>query len=269
MTEPGHPHVRPLVIEFLGAPGAGKTSLRATATDACAAAGLTGSTVVAAARELASRTLIGRFARALPSGGQRSRVLWAIFRWSSSTAAVRHAAVTWPLVWRVLGSQRGRPAEADARDRRVLYWYLRLAGAHALFLRLARPGEVLVLDEGYVHRTVQLFASAVERPDPGEVTRYLEVVPVPDLLVVVRAPSEACAARVHDRGVWDRFMGQDHAVLERFVANAQRATEIAARYAIDQGWNVIEVANPPGALDASREVLRREVVARLVGVGAS
>jgi hypothetical protein len=269
MISAEHARVRPLVIEFVGAPGAGKSSLLAAVSEACSAAGLSAERVVDCARELASRTALGRIGALLPEGRARSGILWVVFRWTSFAAAARHIVVTWPLAWRVLVSQRRRPAAAETGDRRVLYWLHRLAGAHALFLRHARPGEILLLDEGYAHRAVQLFASAVERPDPVAVTRYLDAVPVPDLLVVVRAASETCAERVLARGVWDRFAGRDETVLRRFVDNAHHATELAATYAIDRCWEVIEVENRSGALDATRTALGDAVTARLVGVGAS
>jgi hypothetical protein len=259
---------RPLVIELLGAPGAGKSSLLPAVHAACEAAGLTSGTVMQFARPLALRTGPGRLLTALPDGRTRSRAAWVLFRWAAAIASIAHAGRTWPLAAVAVRSQRGRPVGAESRDRRVLYWFHRLLGAHGLFLRRGSVDEVLVLDEGYVHRVVQLFASEVEDPDPVALERYLRAVPVPDLLVTVHAPVDRCLERITSRGVWARFEGRGPDALRRFVTHAHRAVELAMRHARDEGWAVVEVDNS-GDLDSSRALVRTSVVERLqAGVGA-
>jgi hypothetical protein len=139
----------------------------------------------------------------------------------------------------------------------------RLLGAHGLFIRHATIGEVLVLDEGYVHRVVQLFASSVEEPGLVAVHRYLSTVPVPDLLVAVHAPVERCVERVMARGVWARFAGREGDELRQFVSSAHRATELATSYAREQGWNLIEVDNATDGIDAIGAALRDAMSERL------
>jgi hypothetical protein len=254
---------RPLVIELVGAPGSGKTTLLPIVLDACRSAGLTPGTVVGLARPLASRTPLGRLVTPLPEGRIRSRASWSVFRWASAGSAVTQVVRTWPLTRQVLRSQRGRAPDAEAGQRRVGYWMYRLLGAHGLFLRHATVGEVLVLDEGYVHRVVQLFASTVEEPSRMQVRRYLATVPVPDLLVAVHAPVDRCVERVTARGVWARFADRDSEDLKRFVSSAHRTTELATSYARDQGWNLIEVDNAADELDAIDALLRAAVTERL------
>jgi thymidylate kinase len=270
MTAATRTSTRPLVIEFLGPPGAGKSTLLPMVRDLCRDAGLSPATMVESARPLASRTWIGRLVVRLPDGRIRSHGLWLVFRLAATASSVRQIVRTWPLAWRVLGSQRGRVPGAESGSRRVLYWFHRLLGGHGLFLRCATTGEVLLLDEGYVHRVVQLFASAVEVPDPAAVHRYLETVPVPDLTVVVRAPIERCRDRVSRRGVWPRFAGRDADELRRFIASAHRATMVAADYARDQGWDLIEVDNGADGLDACQALLRAALTERLAsGMGVA
>jgi hypothetical protein len=261
---------RPLVIELVGAPGSGKSTLLPFVFDACRSAGLAPGTVVGLARPLASRTPLGRLVTPLPEGRIRSRASWLVFRWASAASSVTQVARTWPLARQVLRSQRGRAPGAEARTRRVGYWIYRLLGAHGLFLRHATIGEALVLDEGYVHRVVQLFASTVEEPGPVTVRRYLSTVPVPDLLVAVHAPVERCVERVTARGVWARFEGREGDELRRFVSSAHRATELATSYARDQGWNMIEVDNATDGIDAIGAVLRAAMTEQFdLDLGAS
>jgi hypothetical protein len=81
---------------------------------------------------------------------------------------------------------------ATGAARRVLYWYFRTAGAYEFLRRHARPGEAVIIDEGFVHRAVQLHASCVERPAPRQIASYVRSVPRADLTVVVHAPTHIC-----------------------------------------------------------------------------
>jgi hypothetical protein len=254
---------RPLVIELVGAPGSGKSTLLPVVLDACRSAGYASATVVGLARPLASRTPLGRLLTLLPDGRIRSRASWMFFRWTSAVSSVTQIARTWPLARQVVRSQWGRSPGAEAGTRRVGYWMFRLLGAHGLFLRYATVGEVLVLDEGYVHRVVQLFASTVEEPDREPVRRYLSTVPVPDLLLAVHVPVEQCVERVTARGAWARFADRDGDELKRFVSSAHRATELATSYARELGWNLIEVDNSTDGIDAIGAMLRAAVTERL------
>jgi hypothetical protein len=254
---------RGVVVELVGAPGSGKSSLLPAVQQACEDAGLRPGTVVEFARPLAARTRAGWLLAVLPEGRTRARAAWVVFRWASALDVLAQAPRLWPLASVVRRSQRGRPRGADVRERRVVYWVRRLVGAHRLFLRRGRTDEVLLLDEGYVHRVVQLFASAVEEPDRRGIDEYLATVPRPDLLVAVHAPVERCVERVRTRGVWTRFEGRDDAELQRFVASAHCAVQFAVTHARDNGWALVEVDNSGDGLEEARTMVRETVVARI------
>lgn len=245
------------VVELAGAPGAGKTSLLPTVADACDAAGLHAYTVTEAARPFARRVALGRLADALPSAAGR-RLLWAIFYWGSMLGTLRLMRRHPRLVLDVMRSQRGRPPNADAGRRRVVYWFFRMAGAHLFLQRHGRPGEALILDEGYVHRAVQLHSSVVERPVPARIAAYVAALPRTDLVVVVRAPVDLCQDRVRRRGVWRRLGHRSPAEIDRFVANAHEAVTLATAAVRAAGRPVIEVANA-GDLAETEVTLKAEV----------
>lgn len=252
------------VVELAGAPGAGKTSLLPTVVDACDAAGLRPYTVAEAARPFARRTMLGRLAAVLPSATGR-RLLWAVFYWASMAAGLRLAWRHPTLVLHVVRSQRGRPPDADAGRRRVVYWFFRMAGAHLFLRRHGRAGEVLILDEGYVHRTVQLYSSAVERPDPARIMAYVTALPCTDLVVVVRAPVELCQERVRQRGVWRRLGHRTPAEIDRFVANAHESVTLATAVVRAAGRPVLEIDNAGSLADA--EVTVKAEVREVFGAG--
>jgi thymidylate kinase len=252
-----------MIIEMVGAPGAGKTTLLAAIEDGCRAVGLTPVTVAAAARPFAARSILGRFARLAVPARLEPRALWGVFRietgWHTLRAMIERPALT----RHVLSSQRRRPSAADARGRRVVYWYLRTMGSRRFLLARAQEGEVIVLDEGFVHRAVQLHASVVESPTTDQIAAYVAALPRPDLLVHVDASPDVCERRVHDRGVWARLDHRTPAEIRRFVHHAHETVALVRGELDRRGWAVIDVDN--GAADPAAVIatLAREVAERL------
>ena len=248
-----HGRRSPTVIELVGAPGAGKSALLPAVIRACESAGLRAYTVVDAARPFTARTVAGRLVHAVIPPGPRRSALWLLFRCFRLTSAVAFAAQHPRLARYVMGSARGRPTAAQARDRKVVHWYVRLAGSYRFLLRQARPDETLVLDEGFAHRAVQLHTSSVEVPDAGRIASYASMIPRADLLVHVRAPVSVAEQRVLARGGWGRSRGGTPDQLSHFVANAHRATELIAEAAAASGWSVVTIDNAGSSLTEAEE----------------
>lgn len=260
--------VIPAVVELVGAPGAGKTTLLPGVLAACREAGLTPYTVVDAARPFAARTVAGRITHAVVPRGARRNTLWALFLGFRGISAIVFVVRHPRLARYVANTAHRRPAGADARARKVLHWYVRLAGSYRFLLSRGRADEALILDEGFVHRAVQLLASSVETPNAGRIDGYAALIPRPDLLIHVRAPIDLCEERVRSRGVWGRFDGKDPRALSRFVANAHRATDLIVDAARERGWPLVAIDNdgrdPAAAvIEAARVV--SEAVAPLGG----
>jgi Ser/Thr protein kinase RdoA (MazF antagonist)/thymidylate kinase len=231
-----------MVIELAGPPGAGKTSLQPTVLRACEAAGLQPYTVEHAARAFARRTAAGRVAAQLPAPADR-RALWAVFYVGSAVGAVRLACRRPAMTLHIARTQWRRPPEAEGRARRVLYWYFRTAGAYEFLRRRGRSDEAVIIDEGFVHRAVQLHASSVERPTPRQIARYVNALPPSDLVILVRAPAEVCRQRVRSRGVWERLQHRSADDIDRFVSNAHLAIGLAGDSLRDIGQPVVVIDN--------------------------
>lgn len=233
---------RPKVIELAGGPGAGKTTLLPLVVGAVVDEGLEPVEAVGAGRMLASRTRPGRAAVRWLRDRNRDRALWLIYLVYATALGVRLAAAR-PRLMQVLVEQASRPREAMVSERHVVRWFIRHAGTERLFRRVGAAREVLIVDEGYVHRVVQLFTSAVERADLRAVRRYLAQVPPPTLLVVVDAPADIAWKRIQSRGIWDRMSGVDEAALASFVRHAFEAVALAGVCARERGWLVTTVDN--------------------------
>jgi Ser/Thr protein kinase RdoA (MazF antagonist) len=255
-----------MVIELAGPPGAGKTSLLPTVQHACEAVGLRPYTVEDAARVFAGRTAVGRVATRLPEPLRR-RVLWGIFSLGRAAGAARLACRRPAMAFDVARTQWRRPAGADVTERRVVHWYVRMAGAYEFLRRLGRSGEALIIDEGFVHRVVQLHASAIERPEPRRIARYVASLPPSDLLVVVDAPVDVCQQRVRARGVWRRLRHRAGEDIDRFVSNAHLAVALAVAALRGGVQPMVEIDNAEDLAHAEI-TLKERLEDVLSGIGA-
>ena len=127
--------------------------------------------------------------------------------------------------------------------RHTLFWFFQLAGRHRFLTATMRDGEALVMDDGFLHRSVALNASPTERPDKASVETYVDLLPRPDLVIRPIADRDVCLRRIRDRGVWPHSRHLTDADLERYVANAERVVDVAVERAKANGWDVIEIDN--------------------------
>jgi thymidylate kinase len=254
-----------MIVEFIGAPGAGKTTLVPTLIDHLAERGIRARSVVEAARPYAERTLLGKAVGRLSPPRFRHPLMWQVFYHLSVLYRLRFFVQHPRLVWQVSTSQRRRPIPADAR-RHVTYWFFHLVGYYEFLAAHSRSDEALVFDEGFVHRVVQMNASDVEEPDPAQIRDYVNLLPRPDLVVFVEAPWEVCEQRIYRRGLWKRFHDKSPAEVSRYVANSHRIVNMTVDYIQSKGWTVIEVDNRGDEVEVSESELRGKL-ARISIVG--
>jgi Ser/Thr protein kinase RdoA (MazF antagonist)/thymidylate kinase len=250
-----------VLIELAGPPGAGKSTVALLVSAVVRERGGIPRMTGDVARELASRGLLGRTASVVPATLRR-RVLWTLYLLETTIAGWWMVVRTPPLL-ALLIRQRRRPDNAMVAARGVVRWFIRHAGTERLFRRRGRPGEVLIADEGYVHRTVQLFASVDGRATRTELLGYLRTVPPADLTMLVEASPSTCVERILQRGLWDRFASRPISDLESFVSNAGATATDAVAVAAELGHRVVVVANPGSVqppTDSIRDALSGVVV---------
>lgn len=233
---------RPLVIELAGTPGAGKTTLAAEIVGQLDGTGVRAATIVGAARQHAARTSPGRAVARLAPRGLRDPLLWQVFYSCGAMNSVGFAFGRPTLSGRVLRHQLSRPISSSMK-RHTLFWFFQLAGRHRFLTSTMRDGEALVVDDGFLHRSVALNASPAERSDDGLVETYVDLVPRPDLVIRPIADRDVCLRRIRDRGVWQHSRHLTDTDLESYVANAERVIDVAVERARANGWDVIEIDN--------------------------
>lgn len=231
-----------MIVELIGAPGAGKTTLTPALCMLLAEQGCRARTVVEAARPYARRTWPGAAVGRLAPPPLRRALLWQLFYHAGTAYRLRFFARHPRLIRYVLRTQRRRPIPAEER-RHASHWFFVLTGQYEFLAAHAAPREGLIFDEGFIHRAVQLHASERETPDPAQIAAYVALLPRPDLLVAVHVPWERCVERVYRRGLWERFRHKGRAQVERYIANAHQVVELAVAQARRAGWPLVEVDN--------------------------
>jgi thymidylate kinase len=86
---------------------------------------------------------------------------------------------------------------------KLLAHFAKRIGSHRLLERMRRESadcDIVLCDEGVVHAAHNLFVHAGVEPQSEEVTRFGRMVPRPDVLVWVTAPTEQSAAVILQRG---------------------------------------------------------------------
>jgi len=256
---------RPFVVEFVGTPGSGKTTLALRLVAILRRHGVAADTVVGGARDHIARTRAGRVIRVVPGARMRSLLQWWAFYAFATARAIRFAAAHRALTREVIASQVARRLPLRRRVH-VLYWFFQLCGRYDLLFVTSRRGEVLVVDDGFLHRAVTLHASHAERPTAESVQRYLDLVPPPDVAVLTIAPSDVCRDRVLARGVWRHSRKLTAPEIGRALSNAELAADLAVAYARRRGWIVVGVENGGRTFDRVESDLSRVVAHCLAGV---
>jgi len=230
------------IIEFISTPGAGKTSLCAAVREFFAERGQRALVVMDASRLFASRTRAGGLVASLAPASLQGPLLWQVFYQASRLNRVGFRSEHRALIQAVEDFQRGRPIPEGDRQH-VMGWFTNLIGQYRFLKTHAEKGDVLVFDEGFIHRVVQLFASEAEALNPSRIRSYLDLVPLPDLIIQPQASLETCIERVYHRGIWERFRGRDEAAVRRFMQNAHAAVGIAVEHIAARGWPLLQVVN--------------------------
>lgn len=231
-----------MIVEMIGTPGAGKTTLLPVISDFIMQREFQAYTVIEAARPYAKKTNLGKLIVKVLPKNLHGPMLWQIFYLYSFLNRRKFSRNNQKLIETVLAHQNKRPI-TDKDLKHVLRWFIHLTGYYEFYRKRLVPKDVLILDEGFVHRVVQLFASENEEPDFHIVAEYLDLIPKPDLVVFTNAPEEVCIERVFSRGVWKRFRDRDPNDIRKFISNASRIVNFSAKYLREKGWLLVEVQN--------------------------
>lgn len=234
------------LIEFVGMVGAGKSVLAERLITHLRAEGREVLSIEEALRRATSSTSTVSTVTGPKTARRLARII----------GIVRFAASNRALAWRVVRSQIGLPITARHRLT-ILRLVFRQMGTIAVIDRYLANDEIVVLDEGPVHRAVNLFSWA-GRVDLAAARAYLNLLPAGGLVVHVAVPTALASARTAERGYPKRLDTVDPVAVETFMAGAAAVVDLVAEHLTGGDRSVIMVGNDR-ALDATLEELTARV----------
>ncbi len=247
-----------MIVEFIGTPGSGKTTLVPVLANIFAEYNYIARTIVEASRPVVSRTFPGSVINKLAPISLRDPVLWQLFYNRSYFSRKGFSKAHPALVSHVRNTQRARDIPADERDHN-LFWWFHLVGYYQFLKPRLLRNEVLLLDEGFAHRVVQLFASDHENLDRDTLSEYLRLIPRPDMLIYVDVPAVECEKRVFDRGIWNRFNHKSRQQVSQFIVNSHIAVNTAVSMLKSQEWDVVEIDNSADSVSPAKQELSNKI----------
>jgi len=256
-------------IELIGPPGCGKTTISGRLTSArgryrC----LSEKAALRLALRRADHGWAGRAARLLPASFGTAKA-GALFNLSPSKAAARAAFLSrhHESLQAFLESRSFAAMGIEERTA-VLSWFLELAARYGMIIEHCGDAAV-ILDEGFLLRSVSLFVSPASAPaSESEIARYLEDIPLPDLLIVVESDPATCMARLQRRGPGRsntrlRMKSADEKTAAAFLKDCRDHVERVVAWVRDRrAGSVAVVRNGPADSIADAVASAAEVVAR-------
>jgi thymidylate kinase len=247
-----------MIFEFLGNSGAGKSTLIPILSRFLQDNGFTAMSTTQAIHHYMRKTYLGRVICYLAPPTLQGPILWRVFAHFIRKLYFVGFAVRNPrLVHYVVTSQLRRPIPWQHR-RLILRLFFHMTGSYRFLKSRVRPDEILILDEGFVHRATHMFVSESEQPTPQQIVAYLKLLPSSDLVIWVQTPLDVCLARIQARGLQMRLRNLKAQDVAQFMTNVEQVVNITSQHLKTAGFQVIEVQND-GDLEACAAELQHSV----------
>ena len=256
-----------IFIEFFGLVGAGKTTVALATEKILLETGHEAIDLVTAIDRCLERSLLGRLARPFVGPAHRKRLLKALYREGISPIyGLRLALVNPVLVAAAIRAQLGNGLPWWHK-RRIWRLFFSVLNGRAFLAGRLEENEIVLLEEGSLHRAVNLFAWQMDGVRRDLLAQYLEHLPALDLAVLVEAPIDRCRSRSNGRGLPNRLLNKDEATADRFFENAAHIVVLVASYASASGRPIIIVDNSgePGGFESE---LSRQLPSKLLAPGS-
>jgi hypothetical protein len=232
------------LIEFLGVPGSGKSTTLGLLESDAPAAGIRLQRLDPVGRIAIARQGRDPVTRAMArTVGRYWRSAWkrAMVRSSDRVSILSRAIVKRPELAAAM-IEANDAHNHDAGADRVMGMLLN----HLIGFQLAEETlgdrEWLLLDEGLCNRVTSLFAAGFDADlDQAELDRYLDLIPVPDVLVVVSAPIDVCFDRLEKIGWTERMAGKPAVSRRAFLQRSSELVDLSRSHMEAAGSTVVLV----------------------------
>lgn len=230
-------------IEFYGQVGSGKSTVAEAARHLLLEAGFEPIDMKTAIGRCLVRSRLGRLADRFMPAGPRGRLLKAVYRQGLYPLYSLRLALTRPrLVAAVIRAQLGNGLPWWHK-RKIWRLFFNLANGLAFVSGRLAQDEILLLEEGLLHRAVNLFSWQLDGPRTGLVNQYLDHLPVLGLAVRVDAPMASCWQRSNERGLPSRLRPKEDDTAAAFFENAGHVVSLISAHLAGSGRPAIAVDN--------------------------
>jgi hypothetical protein len=228
-------------IEFYGQVGSGKSTVAQAARRFLLEAGLEPVDMKTAIARCLARSRLGRL---LPAADRRG-VMWALHVYKRSyfpLYGLRLALTNPRLVAAAIRAQLGNGLPWWHK-RKIWRLFFNLAIGYSFVSGRLVEDEVLLLEEGFLHRAINLFSWQTDGVRAGLVRQYLGRLPVLDLAVRVDTPMALCQERSLARGLPSRLRPKDDDTTTIFFENAGQILTLISAHLAGSGRPAIVVDN--------------------------
>jgi thymidylate kinase len=257
-----------MIIELFGQMGAGKTTVSSTVKNILHQRHYRTYDLSEAIIHCLERSFLGRtLQRLVPlSAGRRARLLRLIYLYGVYPLYwMRFTLFNMKLVSVVYQSQFNNRLPWWHR-RIILRLFFRIAVAYLFLQDRLRSSEFVILEEGLIHRAVNLYAWHLQGIEHDSVRQYFSLLPALDFVIQVHAPTDVCAQRCAVRGLPLRLRDKDEDTVALFFQNAAEIVNLAADCLSASGCTLIMVDNS-GCIDEFIPELERKLETDLFNSG--
>ena len=186
-----------------------------------------------------------------------ARIDPGLTRWSRWAASARFGAANVPLL--VLATRALLRAPIPGWHRRRILQLLAKLGTRLELIRTRLPADtIVILDEGWLHRALNLFAWRADGLRPREIDGYLDRARLSPIVVFVEAPAEVTRSRTFARGLPKRLRGRSTADVDAFLTRGQHILDRAcdSLHVAPRGVRIVRVVNAGRKADLAKALER-------------
>jgi thymidylate kinase len=237
-------------IEFLGGVGSGKSSLATALKERLK----TTEFPVSSPQEALDIRLAQILPKAIRSGRSAQAARRAFLAGYQTRFSLKHPRLVWQ-AWNASHALRNLPGW----HRKIIFsLFFEVAGWYEAVSDRVPPKNMVIVDEGLAHRSINLFAWQNRNLDTKEIQAYIENLPEVLLTILVSVPVEIGLERAQQRGLPVRLRGKDPQTIRRFVENSHTVASLAGNFLTSNGRSVIKIENSSG-LEQSMATLYRQI----------
>jgi len=139
----------------------------------------------------------------------------------------------------------------------LVKWLVQLFSSYELAADMLKRDETMLLDEGFCNRALSIFGYCSGAADPDQVRSYIAAVPAPDAVICIDASAQTRRSRLIERGLPARLKNTDPARRAELERNFEACLAAAAAALAGRGIPVLHVSNDGSLEDCYRDLHAR------------